>query len=261
MRPSAAYGSEKGIKNMQLQISVKDEDMNLFKRAVRRLLESTFILKEKDRKLYQYLARESNRMDVSDYLRMIGYDVYVDERTELAMLVVHEEDAETVGLKRANIVTFSPLQYHLLLALWEIYLENLGMNEAVYVTRGDLIDKLKTYLPAVGSAELKAAFRLFKKYSFIEYDENDGTEEGNIRLYASLQFGWDLEQFRTVASEYLSGQADGEDENGGVGSGSGQNRDGGASRGDGDGAFSEVRGRMVPEDDLTDEEGYEEDEE
>lgn len=251
---------------MQLQISVKDEDMNLFKRAVRRLLESTFILKEKDRKLYQYLARESNRMDVSDYLRMIGYDVYVDERTELAMLVVHEEDAETVGLKRANIVTFSPLQYHLLLALWEIYLENLGMNEAVFVTRGDLIDKLKTYLPAVGSAELKAAFRLFKKYCFIDFDENDASEEGNIRLYASLQFGWDLEQFRTVASEYLSGQADGEDENGGDGAGAGQNRDGGAFRGDGDafrdgdGAFSEERGRMAPEDDLTDEEEFEEDE-
>ena len=189
---------------MQLQITLKEENLNLFKRTVRKLLESTFIIKEKDRKLYLYLSRESNRLDVSDYLRMIGYDVMVDERTELAMLVVHEEDAETVGLKRANIVTFTPLQYHMLLALWEIYLENLGLNEAVFVTRGDLIDKMKTYLPAVGSTELKAAFRLFKKYCFIDYDENDSSEEGMIRLYASLQFGWDLDQFRTVASEYLT---------------------------------------------------------
>ena len=200
---------------MQLQLSINDEDLILFKRTIRKLLESTFILKDKDRKLYYYLARESNRLDVSDYLRMIGYDVFVDERTEIAMLVVNEEDAETVGLKRANIVTFSPLQYHMLLCLWEIYLENLGLNEAVYIGRGDLIDKMKAYLTSVSSSELKAAFRLFKKYSFIDYDENDPSEGAPIRLYASLQFGWDLDQFRTVASEYLerAGQ-EGADRNG-----------------------------------------------
>ncbi len=47
----------------------------MFKRCIRKLLESTFILRDKDDKLYQFASRESNRQDISDYLRMIGFDV------------------------------------------------------------------------------------------------------------------------------------------------------------------------------------------
>lgn len=151
------------MSDIRLQISVKEESMNLFKRSIRKLLESTFILQSKDEKLYQFVSRESNRQDISEYLRMIGFDVIVDEKTGVCMLIASEEDAETVGLKRANVVTFTTLQYHLLLVLWKVYLENLGYNEGNYVTKGDLIDKIKSYgLPLV-RAELNVAFRLFKK--------------------------------------------------------------------------------------------------
>ena len=42
---------------------------------------------------------------------LIGFDVTVDEKTGVCMLIASEEDAETVGLKRANVVTFTTLQY------------------------------------------------------------------------------------------------------------------------------------------------------
>ena len=114
------------MSDIHLQISVKEESMNLFKRSIRKLLESTFILQSRDEKLYQFVSRESNRQDISEYLRMIGFDVIVDEKTGICMLIASEEDVETVGLKRANVVTFTTLQYHLLLVLWKVYLENLG---------------------------------------------------------------------------------------------------------------------------------------
>lgn len=47
-----------------------------------------------------------------------------------------EEDEETVGLKRANVVSFTTTQYHLLLVLWKIYLENLGYSEGNFITKG-----------------------------------------------------------------------------------------------------------------------------
>ena len=191
------------MSDIRLQISVKEESMNLFKRSIRKLLESTFILQSKDEKLYQFVSRESNRQDISEYLRMIGFDVTVDEKTGVCMLIASEEDAETVGLKRANVVTFTTLQYHLLLVLWKVYLENLGYNEGNYVTKGDLIDKIKSYgLPLV-RAELNVAFRLFKKYSLINFNEDEEGEDMKIELYPSLQFGWDIPQFRMVAEEYL----------------------------------------------------------
>ena len=133
------------MSDIYLQISVKEESMNLFKRSIRKLLESTFILQSKDEKLYQFVSRESNRQDISEYLRMIGFDVIIDEKTGVCMLIASEEDAETTGLKRANVVTFTTLQYHLLLVLWKVYLENLGYNEGNFVTKGDLIDKIKSY--------------------------------------------------------------------------------------------------------------------
>lgn len=191
------------MSDIRLQISVKEESMHLFKRSIRKLLESTFILQGKDEKLYQFVSRESNRQDISEYLRMIGFDVIVDEKTGVCMLIASEEDAETVGLKRANVVTFTTLQYHLLLVLWKVYLENLGYNEGNFVTKGDLIDKIKSYSLPLVRTELNAAFRLFKKYSLINYNEDEEGEGMKIELYPSLQFGWDIPQFQTVVKEYL----------------------------------------------------------
>ena len=191
------------MSDINLQITIKEENGNLFKRCVRKLLESTFILRDKDEKLYSFVSRESNRQDISEYLRMIGFDILVDDKTGVSMLIVSEEDEETVGLKRANVITFSTLQYHLLLVLWKVYLENLGFNEGNFVTKGDLIDKIKSYGVVPLKQELNGAFKLFKKYSLINFDEDEDGEDMKIHLYPSLQFGWDIPQFQTVAKEYL----------------------------------------------------------
>ena len=191
------------MSDISLQIAIKEENAYLFKRCIRKLLESTFILRDKDEKLYQFVSRESNRQDISEYLRMIGFDVIVEEKTGVCMLVASEEDADTVGLKRANVVTFSTLQYRLLLVLWKVYLENLGYSEGNFVTKGDLIDKIKSYDIQLTRTELNAAFRMFKKYSLINFNDDEEGENMKIQLYPSLQFGWDLPQFQTVVREYL----------------------------------------------------------
>lgn len=191
------------MSDISLHITIKEESGNLFKRCVRKLLESTFILRDKDEKLFSFISRESNRQDISEYLRMIGFDILVDEKSGVGMLQVSEADEETVGLKRANVITFTPEQYHLLLALWKIYLENLGYNEGNFVTKGDLIDKINSFGVELKKAELNAAFRSFKKYSLINYSDDESGEDMKIQLYPSLQFGWDVPQFQTVAREYL----------------------------------------------------------
>ncbi len=196
------------MSDISLHITVKEENMTLFKRSVRKLLESTFILRDREDKLYAFVSRESNRQDISEYLRMIGFDLLVDDKTGVAMLTASEEDAETVGLKRANVVTFTNLQYHLLLVLWKVYLENLGYSEGNFVAKGDLIDKIRDYGVVVVRTELNAAFKLFKKYSLINYAEDEDGEDMKIQLYPSLQFGWDIPQFKAVAGEYLKEEAD-----------------------------------------------------
>lgn len=191
------------MSDIKLNISVKEENNILFKRCIRKLLDSTFIVGDKDEKLYSFISRESNRQDISDYLRMIGFDVQVDINVRIAMLKPHEADEEAVGLKRANVVSFTTEQYHLLLVLWEVYLENLGYSSENVVQRGDLIDKIKAYEVDVDKSRLSTAMKIFKKYDLIDYDVKDESEEAIITLYPSLQFGWDIAQFQTVTAEYM----------------------------------------------------------
>ncbi|MBO2536542.1 DUF4194 domain-containing protein [Rummeliibacillus suwonensis] len=194
------------MSDIKLNISIKGENNILFKRCVRKLLDSTFIVGDKDTKLYAFISRESNRQDVSDYLRMIGFDVLVDSNIRIAMLKSHEADEEAVGLKRANVVTFNTDQYNLLLVLWEMYLENLGYNDDNVVMLGDLVDKIQVYEVNMDSNKLLAAMKIFKKYDLIDYDLKDKSEDALITLYPSLQFGWNIAQFKTVSAEYMKNE-------------------------------------------------------
>lgn len=198
--------------DIKLDISVKEENNILFKRCIRKLLDSTFIVGDKDEKLYAFISRESNRQDISDYLRMIGFDVFVDTNVRIAMLKLYEADEEAVGLKRANVVSFTTEQYHLLLVLWEVYLENLGYSDENVVMRGDLIDKIKVYEVDLDKTKLSAAMKIFKKYNLIDYDVKEESEDAIITLYPSLQFGWDIAQFQTVTAEYMKEDLAGDEE-------------------------------------------------
>lgn len=199
------------MSDISLHLSIKEENGILFKRCIRKLLSSTFILRDKDEKLYAFAARESNRQDISEYLRMIGFDVMVEDKSGVCMLCMSEEDEETVGLKRANVVSFTTVQYHLLLVLWKIYLENLGYSEGNFITKGDLVDKILSYGEIASKQELSGALKLFKKYSLINFSDNEEGEDMLIQLYPSLQFGWDILQFEAVVSEYIKTE-DAEDE-------------------------------------------------
>lgn len=191
------------MSDISLQLSIKEENGILFKRCIRKLLSSTFILRDKDEKLYAFISRESNRQDISEYLRMIGLDVMIEDKSGVCMLCMSEEDEETVGLKRANVVSFTTTQYHLLLVLWKIYLENLGYSEGNFITKGDLIDKILSYGDIASKQELSSALKLFKKYSLINFSDNEEGEDMLIQLYPSLQFGWDIPQFEAVVNEYI----------------------------------------------------------
>lgn len=191
------------MSDISLHLSIKEENGILFKRCIRKLLSSTFILRDKEEKLYAFISRESNRQDISEYLRMIGLDVMIEDKSGVCMLCMSEEDEETVGLKRANVVSFTTTQYHLLLVLWKIYLENLGYSEGNFITKGDLIDKILSYGDIASKQELSAALKLFKKYSLINFSDNEEGEDMLIQLYPSLQFGWDIPQFEAVVNEYI----------------------------------------------------------
>ena len=196
--------NRKGISMSDFSFMKKmsDEDAYLFKRCIRKMLETTFIVADKDEKLYDFIASESNQYDVNIYLAAIGYKVVVEERMKVAMLQQADEDVETVGLKRINLYRFDSKQMKLLMVLWLLFLERMGYSDPVHITVGDIIDKCKIYQVNMKPAEFKDAYRVFKKFSLIDYSDDIGTEDGKVRLYPSLQFCMDIGQLKRVMAEY-----------------------------------------------------------
>lgn len=182
---------------------MSDEDAYLFKRCIRKLLDATFIVADKDEKLYDFISAESNQYDVNTYLAAIGYKVVVEDRMRVAMLQQCDDDVETVGLKRINLYRFDSKQIKLLLVLWLLFLERMGYVDPVHVTVGDIIDKCKMYQITMTPSDFKNAYRIFKRFSLIDYSDDIATEDGKVRLYPSLQFCMDIGQLKQVMSEYV----------------------------------------------------------
>ena len=188
---------------------MKDEDAYLFKRCIRRLLDSTFIVADRDERLYEFISAEGNQYDINVYLGAIGYKVVVEDRMKVAMLQQADEDVDTVGLKRISLYRFNQKEIRLLLVVWMLFLERMGYTEPVFVTVGDIMDKCALYRIALTPAEIRGAYRVFKRFSLIDYNEDDITkEDGVIRLYPSLQFCMDIGQLKQVVADYVPDLSD-----------------------------------------------------
>ncbi|MEE1057405.1 MAG: DUF4194 domain-containing protein [Acutalibacteraceae bacterium] len=181
---------------------MNEEDSYLFKRCIRKMLDTTFIVADKEEKLYDFISSESNQYDVNTYLYAIGYKVVVEDRMKVAMLQQADEDIDTVGLKRINLYRFDVKQVRLLMVLWLLFLERVGYSNGVYVTVGNIIDKCKMYQINMKPADFKDCYRIFKKFSLIDYGDDITTEDGKVRLYPSLQFCMDINQLKQVMAEY-----------------------------------------------------------
>jgi len=182
---------------------LQDEELLKFKRCIRKLLDSTFIVADKDPALYDYLSYSSNSVDVSNYLKVIGYDIVVDDDFKYAMLVQSETDIDTVGLKRINHVSFTNNEVLTLLILWQLFLERFGKADKTYIEFGEIIDIQKQYAVDMKPNELKNALRTFKRFSLINYNETEIKEDSIVTLYPTLQFAMDKEQFANIVTDMI----------------------------------------------------------
>ena len=119
------------------------------------------------------------------------------------------EDKETAGLKRRRLYGFKQKEIKMMLGIWLLVLERMGYAEPVFVTVGDIMDKCRIYQITLSPAEIKSAYRVFKRFSLIDYNDDEiAKEEGIVRLYPSLQFCMDIGQLKQVVADYVSAIAE-----------------------------------------------------
>ena len=188
----------------EMYTSVEKE---LFQRVCRRLLKSTFIVKEKDddsKKLYTFVAK--NEETVSSYFGYMGFDIKVDRDNGVAMLV-NSGDSSDSGKIQANRLRLRKADTVVLCCLWTAYLDRIrrgNLSKGIIISLLDLKQELEKYgfrEDFDGKTLMTDILKLFTKYNLVEVSGKLGEPDCNIKIFPSIQFALDSIEFRNLAEE------------------------------------------------------------
>lgn len=172
-----------------------------FQRVCRKLLRSTFIVREKSdlREDYNFIRREHNREIFSGYFQIMGYDVVVDETAGVAMLRNFRiGDDESV---QANRLRLRLNESVVLCCLWFLYAEKMisgSLTSSVIVEKTQLDMQLNRlgYANRIDKESMSNILKLFAGYNLIEIMGKIDDFECKIRMFTSIQFCMSDDDFK-----------------------------------------------------------------
>ena len=175
-------------------------DREDFQRACRRLLKTTFVVRDRDpdsKRLYFFLSRHQE--EVSDYLLPLGFETYVDRDMGFAMLRSLEDPS--LGKPRTGHLYLRKQESIVLCCLWVLYADRMKsgtLRKTVPVTMGDLRFELEKYgaRDLVDKTAMASILALFARFSLLDTTGKIGEEDFTIHLYPSMLFALDSEAFR-----------------------------------------------------------------
>ncbi len=174
-----------------------------FQKVCRILLKQTFIVcdrSEEYRKLY-FFARKHQEM-LMNYFSYMGYEVIIDLDNKVAMLRNGKNDGVVVNRHR-----FRKYESIVLCCLWTIYVDQIregNLARPIIITIFDLRQTMEKYgvkEEMEGKGMLRDTLDLFSRYQLISVNRELGSPDCQIRLFASLQFALDTEEFKRFAAE------------------------------------------------------------
>lgn len=194
-------------------------EKDLFQKSCRRLLKQTFIVRDKDedqKKVYYYVAK---RPDVfTHYFSYIGFDIVLDRNNGVIMLRNCADFGQN-GKIQMNRLQLRKAESMVLCCLWTLYADHLrrgNLSQTIIVSITDLIFGLEKYglKEPLDKTTLNNILMLLSKYNLISLNGKIGDPDCMIRLYASLQFALDSEEFKKFAdnNENRMLMKDGEEE-------------------------------------------------
>lgn len=176
-------------------------EREMFQRACRRLLKQTFIVRDKNeesKRLYFFINK--NPESFSEYFQCIGFDIVVDRNNGVIMLRNYATEEENAKIQ-SNRLQLKKDESIVLCCLWIIYVDNLkegNLTRPILTSVTDLRFELEKFgiKDDIGKAVLKRALDLFSRYQLVEVNGKIGDAECLIRLYPSLEFALDMEEFK-----------------------------------------------------------------
>jgi hypothetical protein len=194
---------------------IVDEEM--YKVAVRKLLGSTFIMRRKDKKVYDYIMDNEHREFIMSRLEEIGYGLEWNEEDEIVSLTdLSLQNGEETPY---NFHRFSPHTIYMLFVLMLIYEEKkANWVERIIVNFEEVQDRLQSLHLDITPSEKRNAYKQFRRYNLISVKDRDlrlNVEEGGtLEIYPSIMFCMKEEQFALVLKdleEKIKEREEGED--------------------------------------------------
>lgn len=187
------------IETMWEDLTSSEKDM--FQRSCRRLLKQTFIVRDKDeenKKLYYFASKRPEIF--TQYFSFIGFDIVLDRENGVIMLRNCADFGEN-GKIQANRLGLKKVESMVLCCLWTLYADRLrsgSLAQTIIVSMTDLRFALEKYgmKEPLDKKTMTNILNLLSKYNLIDLNGKVGEADCLIRLYASLQFALDTEEFK-----------------------------------------------------------------
>lgn len=187
------------IETMWDDLTSSEKDM--FQRSCRRLLKQTFIVRDKDeenKKLYYFASKRPEIF--TQYFSFIGFDIVLDRENGVIMLRNCADFGEN-GKIQANRLGLKKAESMVLCCLWTLYADRLrsgSLAQTIVVSMTDLRFALEKYglKEPLDKTTMANILNLLSKYNLIDVSGKIGEADCLIRLYASLQFALDTEEFK-----------------------------------------------------------------
>lgn len=180
-------------------------EKDLFQKSCRRLLKSTFIVRDKDeenKKAYYFIAKRPEPF--STYLGYIGFDVVVDRDNGVIMLSNCADMAES-GRLQSNRMALKKMESIVLCCLWTLYADRIrsgSLSQAILISVVDLNFELEKYeiKELIDNKKLITdILTLFSRFNLVDIKGKIGDADCMIRLYPSLAFALNVEEFSRFA--------------------------------------------------------------
>ncbi len=180
-------------------------EKDLFQKSCRRLLKSTFIVRDKDeenKKAYHFIAKHPEPFSL--YFGYIGFDVVVDRDNGVIMLSNCADMAES-GRLQSNRMALKKMESIVLCCLWTLYADRIrsgSLSQAIFISVVDLNFELEKYevKELIDNKKLITdILTLFSRFNLVDIKGKIGDADCMIRLYPSLAFALNAEEFTRFA--------------------------------------------------------------
>ena len=175
-------------------------EKQFFQKCARKLLEKTFIVRDKDeenRKMFYFISKNSDFF--TRYFSFMGFEILVHKDSGVAMLsnIVNENISSSVAVNRFR---FKKIESIVLCCLWTLLSDRLhrgSLDKVIKITLSDLNMELEKYdfKKPFDKGPLDEILKLFRKFNLIGTSGEIGDEDFTIILYPSLQFALNESDF------------------------------------------------------------------